>query len=306
MTNPQATLTSNDPILDAFAKEVGDSGPISVQGERTRWEHGGELDDDARVVHAPSGIVEYKPEEMTITVRAGTTVADLHAHLANAGQRTALPERGGTVGGAVAVGENDFRSLGRGRVRESLLQVRYISAEGRIVTSGGPTVKNVSGFDLPRLICGSLGTLGLIGEVTLRTNPIPATSKWFRCSQVAHQAVFDSLLAPSAVLTNGTDTWVQLEGHQIDVDAETAVLANLADTHEVAGPPQFPQHRWSVSPGGINSLQSEFIAVVGVGLAFCDQPQPSRSVTPVVADLSAKLKAQFDPRGRLNPGRKVA
>ena len=82
---------------------------------------------------------------MTILVRAGTTVADLHATLAEHGQRTGLPERGGTIGGALAVGENHLCALGRGRVREALLQVRYVSAEGRIVTSGGPTVKNVSG-----------------------------------------------------------------------------------------------------------------------------------------------------------------
>ena len=106
---------------------------------------------------------------MVVTVRAGTTVAELHETLAAAGQTSALPDRGGTVGGAVAVGENRLDRLGRGSARRRL-QVRYVSAEGEIVTGGGPVVKNVSGFNLPKLIVGSLGTLGLIAEVVLRTN----------------------------------------------------------------------------------------------------------------------------------------
>jgi len=177
-----ATLHVDDPTLLAFADEVGDTGPVAIEGERTRWELGGESTGEPRLLRAPAGIVDYKPEEMTVQVRAGTTVADLHAALAEKGQRSALPERCGTVGGALVVGENDIRALGRGRVRESLLQVRYVSAEGRIVSSGGPTVKNVSGFDLPRLMVGSLGTLGCVAEVILRTNPIPAESRWFHAT----------------------------------------------------------------------------------------------------------------------------
>ena len=97
---------------------------------------------------------------MTVRVRTGTTVEELHTELAARGQRTPLVERGGTVGGALAVGENDIFVLGRGTLRASVLQVRYVSAEGRIVNGGGPTVKNVTGFDLPRLMVGALGTFG--------------------------------------------------------------------------------------------------------------------------------------------------
>ena len=140
----KATLTVSDPALLAFADEVGETGAIAIEGGRTRWGIGGAPEGNPRILRAPEGIVDYKPEEMTVQVRAGTPVADLHAVLAEKGQRSALPERGGTVGGALAVGENDFRSLGRGRTRESLLQVRYVSAEGKIVSSGGPTVKNLS------------------------------------------------------------------------------------------------------------------------------------------------------------------
>ncbi len=311
MSTAPAALATNDPVLLGFAEEVGTDGPVAVAGRRTRWTTGGTLAPDTRVIAAPSGIVEHLPDEMTVTVRAGTTVADLHAELAAAGQRTALPDRGGTVGGALAVGENDLRALGRERVRTALLQVRYVSAEGRIVTSGGPTVKNVSGFDLPRLMVGSLGTLGLLGEVILRTNPIPPVSRWYAAAGAHPRAVLETLLAPSAVLTNGETVWVELEGHAPDVDAEAARLASIGSFAEVAGPPELPVHRWSLTPAEVLSLHdtghvigaSDFVAVAGLGLVFSHEPQPPRSVDPGVAIIAERLKQNFDPTGRLNPGR---
>ena len=101
---------------------------------------------------------------------AGTTVAEVELALAAHGQRVAIPP-GGTVGGALAVGRSSIRRLGDGPVRDAVLQVRYVSAAGEVVKAGGPTVKNVSGFDLCRLLVGSHGTLGFIGDVILRTRP---------------------------------------------------------------------------------------------------------------------------------------
>ena len=95
----------------AFVDEIGDSGPVSVAGARTRWDLGGALSSTARVVTAPAGVVEYLPDEMTVTVLAGTPVHELSQVLAEHGQRCALPERGGTVGGAVVVGENHLEVL---------------------------------------------------------------------------------------------------------------------------------------------------------------------------------------------------
>ena len=75
---------------------------------------------------------------------------------------------------SLAVGHSGIRRLGWGPVRDTVLEVRYVSADGRLIKGGGPTVKNVSGYDLPRLFVGSLGTLGIIAEVVLRTRPVPA------------------------------------------------------------------------------------------------------------------------------------
>ena len=305
-----ATLTVSDPTLLAFADEVGTTDPVAIEGGRTRWNVGGLIEGEPRLLNAPTGIVEYRPEEMTVQVRAGTSVAELHAELAAKGQRTALPERGGTIGGALAVGENDIRALGRGRVRESLLQVRYVSAEGRIVSSGGPTVKNVSGFDLPRLMVGSLGTLGLIAEVILRTNPIPAESLWVRASGVDAQQVFDALLHPSAVLSNGEHVWVQLEGHGPDVDHQGEVLETLGDFDTVDGPPELPEPRWSLSPAEAAaftpSAGTQFVSAIGLGLVFAESPQPERQIEAAAGIIGDRMKANFDPTGRLNPGRNPA
>ncbi|MCU1344835.1 MAG: hypothetical protein JWL70_1101 [Acidimicrobiia bacterium] len=301
------TDTILDSELEAFAIEVGESGPVAVEGSRTRWNTGGTLADGTRLVRAPAGILEHVPDEMTVRVRAGTTVADLHAALAEAGQHTALPERGGTVGGALAVGENDVRAMGRGVVRQSLLQVRYISADGRVVKGGGPTVKNVSGFDLPRLIVGSLGTLGLIAEVILRTNPIPATSLWIRSLDVDPFVVTSVALRPSAVLWDGSATWVALEGHGADVDDQLSALERVATWSPVEGPPPLPSHRWSLAPADLRHLANyptgAFVASVGIGTVFASQPQPARPVAPPLQELAQRVKQQFDPTGRLNPGR---
>jgi FAD/FMN-containing dehydrogenase len=310
-----ATLRSTDSLLAAFAAEVGETADVAVAGARTRWSVGGDLASGAQIVSAPLGIVEYLPEEMTVTVRCGTSVAELHAELAAKGQRTSLPDRNGTVGGALALGENDVRALGRGMLRAALLQIRYVSAEGLVVSGGGPTVKNVSGFDIPRLMVGALGTLGLLGEAIIRTNPIPPVSRWLHAKECDPGLVQDTLLAPSVVLWNGTSAWIQIEGHGADVDAQQATLADLGDFAEVdcspdALPVDLPAHRWSLAPNEVAGLvrdstfsSGDFVAAAGLGLVFTNHPQPPRDVSPEVALVAARLKENFDPTGRLNPGR---
>jgi FAD/FMN-containing dehydrogenase len=298
-----------DSMVADFAAEVGDDGAVAVEGERTRWEAGGLVRADARVLRAPAGIISYQPDEMTVRVRAGTTVEMLHTELAAAGQRTALPERGGTVGGALMVGENGPFVLGRGPLRNSVLQVGYVSADGRIVSGGGATVKNVSGFDLPRLMVGSLGTLGLLGETILRTNPIPPVSRWLSSTDVDPFDVFDALLRPGGVFFDGITTTVLLEGHGVDVEAELDVLGRIGSFTEASGLPELPAHRWSLSPSALRTIDSSdtgaFVASIGVGTVFAEREQPARSVDHASGVVTARMKEQFDPAGRLNPGRRV-
>ncbi len=122
------------PTVDRFAADVGPEGPVAVAGGRTRWHSGGEPVGEPRFVTAPAGIVEYKPDEMTIRIAAGTSVAELDAALGEHGQRSALSDRGGTVGGAVAVGENDRDVLSRGRCqgRRTPGHLRVVGGKDRL------------------------------------------------------------------------------------------------------------------------------------------------------------------------------
>lgn len=302
-------MASFDEVLTAFAADVGTDGPVCVRGGGTRWSLGGDLAPDTREVLAPIGIVAFEPAEMTVRVRAGMPVRELHQELAGAGQRTALPERvGGTVGGALMVGESSIARLGRGPVRDTLLQARYVCADGRLASAGAGTVKNVSGFDLCRLLVGSLGTLGLVGEVLLRTVPVGESERWVRVAG-ADPAGARSCFTAAAVLWDGTDVWAQLSGYEVDVAKDMARLEGLGACEDTDAPPDLPPYRWSCTPSEAaafdarNGSAGAFVAEIGVGVVHASEPQPPRPVEPGVVELNRRFKERFDPSGRLNPGR---
>jgi len=124
-------------------------------------------------------ITEYEPADLTITAQAGVTLAELQAVLAAQGQCLPLdiarPESQ-TVGGVIAARANSLRRLSGGSVRDLLLGVSVVNSAGELVKGGGKVVKNVAGYDLPKLYCGSLGTLGLITEASLKVAPLPEAS----------------------------------------------------------------------------------------------------------------------------------
>ena len=303
-------LKVSDPVTNSiknFCSEIGTEGPVAVEGGKTRWNLNGFPQKDTRFVKAPEGILSAKPDEMIVTALTGTTVAELHKELGRLGQRTSLPERGGTIGGAIAVGENDISVLGKGRIRDSVLQIRYVSADGKIITSGAPVVKNVSGFNLHKLMVGSFGTLGLFAEVTIRTNPIPTTSKWFTAASKDPQSVLVNTYKPSAILWDGETVWVHLEGHKPDVQKQLKKLLSLGNYEEVAGAPGLPRYRWSIAPADALRINRKdtgnFVASIGVGNVWADKPQSRKEIDPAITQITNSLKREFDPKGRLNPGR---
>ena len=281
--------------LTRFAESVGEAGHVRIEGTRSR----GGAPGDCRVLHAPSGIVEFLPEEMTLTCGAGTTLAEVDDVLGAAGQMVSLG-RSGTVGGALATGWGGVTRLGHGPVRDALLQCRYVSATGRVVKAGGPTVKNVSGFDLCRLMVGSRGTLGFLGEVILRTRPRPRCSRWFVSGEADPVTLLRALYRPASVLWDGTSVWVCLEGHPDDVARQASIISGAS---EVEGPPSLPRgSRRSMAPRDLGSLTGTFVAEMGVGVVHHADPSPAAPVDPAVRALHRSIKDRFDPDGRLNPG----
>jgi FAD/FMN-containing dehydrogenase len=164
------------------------------------------------------------------------------------------------------------------------------------VRAGGPTVKNVTGYDLCRLLVGSLGTLAILAEVVLRTRPLPVSEGWFVGSPPPGHR-------PLSVLWDGERTWSLLAGHPDDVAAAGLQAAD--------GRPPLDDlpHRWSLPVADLPELVRDghgpFVAELGVGVVHRAVPQPRRPVEPALRRVHERLKAAFDPATRLAPGRSV-
>ena len=124
-------------------------------------------------------MIDYPAADMTITVEAGMTLAALRAVLAEKGQRLLVdapqPDRA-TLGGIFATNTSGPRRFGAGRPRDQIIGVSFVTSDGALVKGGGRVVKNVAGYDFPKLLTGSIGTLGIITQMTLKVRPIPEAS----------------------------------------------------------------------------------------------------------------------------------
>ena len=163
---------------------------------------------------ALAGIVDHVPADLTVTVAAGTRLADVQAALARHGQFLPLDPPhadAATVGGIVAANSNGFGRLRYGGVRDLLIGTVVALADGSVVRGGGRVVKNVAGYDLNKLLIGSLGTLGVVAEATFKIVPLPAARGAIvaRCSRAAAafeiaEALLRTPLRPAAIVVEGT------------------------------------------------------------------------------------------------------
>jgi FAD/FMN-containing dehydrogenase len=325
--------------IDELAAVVADASAVVPVGAGTHREVGGPVPAGV-AVRAPSGIVAYDPAELTVSVFAGTSVAELRAVLGAAGQMCPLDPRDetATVGGVIAAGLSGHRRLRYGPLRDTVLEVRLVMADGSFVRGGAPVVKNVTGYDLPRLIVGSLGTLAVIVEATLRCRPRPATAAW---ATVASPPDFvrDRVFAPSTLMWDGTNTSYLLEGDPRDVDGQLAAAGGSVVEHAPVGPDGAHRGRISIRPGAIVEIGAALDAIAGcrwnaeggVGTVHVASDRAAALTEARAAAHAAggwllreagggadfdglgrelsdraiarRLKDGFDPTGKLSPGR---
>lgn len=160
------------------------AGPLVLRGGGSKDFYGNGARGDVLDVSGHKGIVAYEPTELVITARAGTPLAEIEAALAERGQMLAFEPphfgTGATVGGCVAAGLSGPRRATAGAVRDYVLGVKLLDGQARELNFGGQVMKNVAGYDVSRMIAGSLGTLGLILEVSLKVLPRPAAEATLR------------------------------------------------------------------------------------------------------------------------------
>jgi glycolate oxidase FAD binding subunit len=160
---------------------------LEIRGGGTKRMIGNLVEANERLRTATiSGIAMYEPAALTVTVKAGTPLAALQRELAGGGQhlafeppdyRSLLGSRGRpTIGGVVACGLSGPRRVQAGACRDALIGIRFVDGTGQISKNGGRVMKNVTGYDLVKLLCGSYGTLGVLTEFSFKLLPIPETT----------------------------------------------------------------------------------------------------------------------------------
>jgi glycolate oxidase FAD binding subunit len=207
--------------------------PLRLRGGGTKDFYGGELAGEILDTRSHAGIAGYEPTELVVTARCGTPLAELEAALAANRQMLAFEPphfgAGATLGGCVAAGLSGPRRATAGALRDFVLGARILDGRAHELAFGGQVMKNVAGYDVSRLLAGSLGTLGLILEASLKVLPRPATELTLRLALPEDKAL-ESMnrwagmpLPVSATAWNGGDLGVRLSG------AESAVRAAAAE-----------------------------------------------------------------------------
>lgn len=285
--------------MDEFTEDVGDTSFVSVRGGGTRWGLGGSLTEGTNEVEAPKGVINFKPEEMIVRAGAGTKLSTLQNELNDLKQEVALagfPDS--TVGGSLAVGSSSHRRARIGAASDVLLQADCVGADGEQFVAGGPTVKNVTGYDICRLLVSSLGTLALMGVVTLRTRPKPEMGVWLK-GELLLEEILRYCYRPASVLHDGHNTFVLIEGYEKDLQKESASLEKLGMSVMEIDPIIPP-----LVKGALQENLSDGFLDLQTGAVYSNTPQEKIEISEGVKLLSDRIKNNFDPTGRLNPGRR--
>lgn len=234
------TPTTETELAEAITSAKG---PLHLRGGGTR-PIGRRVQGDVLSTAKMSGITLYEPGALTLVAQAGTPIAEIEQALDTENQRlafepmdhrTVLGTNGApTIGGVVATNVSGPRRISVGACRDHLLGVRFVDGQGIVTKNGGRVMKNVTGYDLVKLLAGSYGTLGALSEVSLKVLPKPETS----ATLVLHDAPLpDSIAALSAALGSpfevtgaariGQNTYIRIEGFEASVRYRLDKLRDL-------------------------------------------------------------------------------
>jgi glycolate oxidase FAD binding subunit len=289
-------------------------------------------------------LVAYEPAEMIAVVEAGMRVGELDRILADGGQEwPSDAPADATVGGVIASGASSPRRLKVGALRDTVLEAEVVTGDGRLVRSGARTVKNVTGYDLHKLVAGSLGTLAVIVQVALKLRPLPHARRTLRFDgdlDLADELV-GAVHGSAAVLATPGAVDVRLEGWPEEVEEQTAMARRVQRPVATVDDAPFPLERpWEGFPTvaeaacppsklGEALTGDGWGALAGVGLAWVglatsngeldglrDRVYALGGIAPVVRgsgglgdppvaapDVQRRIKEAFDPNGVLAPGR---
>ena len=227
-----------DSFIDDLCERIRDhaarNSPLRIRGGGSKDFYGEQTLGDVLETSAYSGIVAYEPKELVLTVRAGTRLSEVERELAS--QRQMLPFEpphfgdAATIGGAVAAGLSGPRRPYAGAVRDFVLGTRIVNGKGEDLSFGGRVIKNVAGYDISRLMAGSLGTLGVITEISFKVLPRPVAEATLAFEMDEGQAIGEVNRWAGQPLPLSATAWqdgvlrVRLSGAQAAVQAARAKL----------------------------------------------------------------------------------
>ena len=186
-----------DAVLQNLSEQVRGAAragrTLRLRGGGTKDFYGQALEGEILDTRACAGIVSYEPSELVISARCGTNLAEVEAAMRERGQQLAFepPHFGdaATVGGAVAAGLSGPARQAAGALRDFVLGTKVMDGRGQVLAFGGQVMKNVAGYDVSRLMAGSLGTLGIIVEVSLKALPLAVAEATFRLELPEDRAI---------------------------------------------------------------------------------------------------------------------
>jgi glycolate oxidase FAD binding subunit len=263
-------------------------------------------------------VLEHEAGDLTCIVEAGLRVRDLNDRLAGHGQMLSLDPPGNpTIGACVAANLSGPRRHRYGTARDLVIGVTVVLADGTVASSGGKVVKNVAGYDLGKLFCGSEGRLGLIARVALRLHPRPEASRTLAVnvgSAAEAAATARALLHAPLELSALDVVWpgrvaVLIEGSRAAVDEQFEAARRLAGGEEDLGSlweeaearQGRSQGRLLFAPGELGVTLAgldEAVVRVSAGVAYVREPVPDPR-DPAETALVERVRAELDPAGVL-------